>query len=88
MLASARRHVKAIGRVGAQRMIVAINEQYVTFRQPPAAPVSVMWKHVDRAVQTPDSVEFYYGDNLMRVPKRAIDDMDTFRRIVDDCMKK
>lgn len=85
---SGRRHAKAIHRTGNQRLILTVNEQYLTFRQPPAAPITVMWKHVDRAVETPDSVEFYYGGNFMRVPKRAVDDMDAFRKIVDDCMKK
>ena len=87
MLLRARRDVQNICRAGRQRLTLAVTQQSLTFRQPPAAPTTVLWKHVERAVETPDSVEFYYGGSFMRVPKRAIDDMDTFRRIVDDCMK-
>lgn len=88
MIARASRDAKAIRRAGRQRLILTVNEQYITFRQPPVAPVSVMWKYVDRAVETPDSVELFYGGNFMWLPKRAVEDMDELRRIVDACMKK
>ncbi len=47
------------------------------------------WRGVERAVERADCVEFFHsGNNLLRIPKRAIDDFDEFKRVVDAHHKK
>ncbi len=48
-----------------------------------AQPLFIRWQAVEYAVEHPDYVEFYGLKQIIRVPKRAIDDFEEFRRIVD-----
>ena len=42
------------------------------------------WQGVERAVEREECVEFFYsGNNLLRIPKRAIDDFEEFKQVVD-----
>ena len=50
--------------------------------------VTCGWQGVERAVERADCVEFFHGGgHLLRVPKRAIEDFEEFRRVVDDHIK-
>ena len=46
------------------------------------------WSLITRAVENPDSVDIYVGQQSFRLPKRCIGDMEAFRHLVDGHMKK
>lgn len=50
--------------------------------------LTIPWTAVTRAVERPDSVEFYTGRKVIRIPKHCIDDMAELRRTADSCMEK
>lgn len=50
-------------------------------------PMRLPWKHITRAVDCRDTVEFYTGkDRQLSVPKRCITDFEALREIVDSHM--
>ena len=51
---------------------------------PTGQRLSFGWQGVERAVERDDCVEFFHsGNHLLRIPKRAIDDFEEFRCVVD-----
>lgn len=44
------------------------------------------WSSLTRAVETPETVEFYARRKVLTIPKRCIPDWDEFQRIVDEHM--
>ena len=67
------------------RTHVTLTDRGVELRiSPTGQRISFGWQGVERAVERADCVEFFYsGNNLLRIPKRAIDDFDELKRIVD-----
>ncbi len=48
-------------------------------------PLILPWTSITRAVERPQTVEFYCEkDRQLTIPKRCIEKMDDFRRVVDD----
>lgn len=47
--------------------------------------ISIPWKTLKHAVEGKDYLEFYNQNQYICVPKRLIEDMDSFRRLVDTC---
>lgn len=67
----------------------SMNERGLVFKPSNSSPVTVLWGSVKRAVERPDCVEFTCnGFQMLRIPKRCIDNMEDFKHIVDRYMKK
>lgn len=47
----------------------------------------IAWATVNRAVERPDSVEFYAGNQFLRVPKRCIPNLELLKELVDRHVK-
>ena len=74
----------------SNRTHLTLTDRGVELRiSPTGQRMSFGWQGVERAVERADCVEFFYsGNNLLRIPKRAIDDFDEFKRVVDAYHKK
>lgn len=48
-----------------------------------AKELRIPWKAVSRAVERPDRVDFYTHSLALTIPKRCIEDLDAFKRLVD-----
>ncbi len=72
------------------RTHLTLTDRGIELRLSPSGQrLSFGWQGVERAVERADCVEFFHsGGNLLRIPKRAIDDFEEFRRIVDTYHKK
>ncbi len=69
---------------------VALTDRGLELRLSPSGKrMSIAWQGLERAIERPSCVEFVHsGGNVLRIPKRAIDNFDDFRRVVDDHFKK
>ena len=56
---------------------------------PSGKRMNIAWQGLERAIERPSCVEFVHsGGNVLRIPKRVIDDFDEFRRVVDTHFQK
>ncbi len=51
-----------------------------------AKELRIPWKAVSRAVERPERVDFYTHSLALTIPKRCIEDLDAFKRLVDTRM--
>lgn len=81
----------------ARRAAATQNRTRVTFTDrgietvisPTGQRQSIGWQGLERAVERADCVEFFYsGQHMLRIPKRAVEDMDELKRIVDAHFQK
>lgn len=72
------------------RTHLSLTDQGITLRISPSGQhLNFGWQSVERAVEREAYVEFFHsGGNLLRIPKRAIEDFEEFRRVVDEHFKK
>lgn len=69
---------------GSEQIRVGFSEQGLTIRSArPGETLRFVWKAIDRAVERPDSVEFYTPTSFLRIPKRCIPQMEELRALVD-----
>lgn len=67
------------------RTHIALTDRGIELRVSPSGMrMRIGWQGVERAVERETCVEFFHsGGNLLRIPKRVIDDFEEFRRVVD-----
>lgn len=72
------------------RTHLTLTDRGIELRLSPSGQrLSFGWQGVERAVEREECVEFFHsGGNLLRVPKRAIEDFEEFRNVVDTYVKK
>lgn len=86
---SARSRGKKAGEIPNRTHLTLTDSGIEVKMSPSGQRMTVGWQGVERAVERADCVEFFHGGgHLLRVPKRAIDDFDEFRRVVDEHHKK
>ena len=80
---SAASAAKRVDTMQASRICVTITDRGID-HETAGRTAAVKWQGVKRAVEADTYVEFTMnGGLLLRIPKRAIEDMDAFRAIVD-----
>ena len=89
LLVQASSHSKQPGAT-ENRTHLTLTDRGVELRISPSGQrMAFGWQGVERAVERAECVEFYYnGGNLLRIPKRAIDDFEKFKQVVDAHHKK
>lgn len=69
---------------GSERIRVGFSEQGLTVRSArPGESLRFVWRAINRAVERPDSVEFYTPTSFLRIPKRCIPQMEELKTLVD-----
>lgn len=88
ILSASARGKKAAGQVNRTHLV--LTDRGVEMRVSPSGQrLSIGWSGIERAVERETCVElFHSGGHLLRIPKRAIEDFEEFRSIVDGNMKK
>ena len=71
------------------RTHLTLTDRGIELRMSPSGQrLSFGWPGVERAVERETCVEFFHsGGNLLRIPKRAIEDFEEFKRVVDEYKK-
>ena len=69
---------------GAKRVRVGFSDWGITVKsERPGESTRFVWQAVERAVERPESVEFYTATAFLRIPKRCIPQLEELKRLVD-----
>lgn len=67
-----------------KRLRVSFSDRGLTVKsERPGESMRFVWKAVERAVERPESVEFYTATSFLRIPKRCIPQFDQLKALVD-----